>query len=306
MDFCVVGYGSMGKRHARNLYSICEEKHIDCNIDLLRTQLRSCPQGIRQVYTNIGDLPDSYDAIFITNPTSLHYQTLINLREKSNSFFIEKPVFDNVEVDLQPFFSAANKTFYVACPMRYKPSIVWLKNNFDFSKTYALRAISSSYLPEWRPGVDYRNTYSAHSDLGGGVSIDLIHEWDYLQYLIGFPKRVESIISKKSFLEIDSDDIALYIAEYENMTVEIHLDYFGRVPMRKLEIFTQDDTMECDLLTDTIRFLKSGQSFNLQEERDETQKRELLEFFAVMGNKHENPNDIPKAIKTLQLAKGLL
>ena len=194
--------------------------------------------------------------------------------------------------------------FYVAAPMHYKPTISWLKEHFDFSEAFSLRSISSSYLPDWRPGVDYRKTYSAHKDMGGGVSIDLIHEWDYLQYLIGFPERAYSIIEKRSGLEIDSDDVALYIADYGDKTAEIHLDYFGRVPIRKIEIFTKEDTVECDLLTDTISFLKSGEQIILTEERDDTQARELEAFLDMIQGKRENTNDIEHALNTLILAKG--
>ena len=193
---------------------------------------------------------------------------------------------------------------YVAAPMHYKPAISWLKEHFDFSEAFSLRSISSSYLPDWRPGVDYRKTYSAHKDMGGGVAIDLIHEWDYLQYLIGFPERVHSIIAKRSDLEIDSDDVALYIADYGDKTAEIHLDYFGRVPLRKLEIFTKEDTVECDLLTDTISFLKAGEQIVLTEERDDTQTRELEAFLEMIQGKRESTNDIEHALNTLILAKG--
>ena len=104
--------------------------------------------------------------------------------------------------------------FYVAAPMHYKPTISWLKEHFDFSEAFSLRSISSSYLPDWRPGVDDRKTYSAHKEGGRGCFDQIsIHEWDYLQYLIGFPERAYSIIEKRSGLEIDSDDVALYIAE---------------------------------------------------------------------------------------------
>ena len=202
------------------------------------------------------------------------------------------------------FLDREKKVFYVAAPMHYKPTISWLKEHFDFSEAFSLRSISSSYLPDWRPGVDYRKTYSAHKDMGGGVSIDLIHEWDYLQYLIGFPERAYSIIEKRSGLEIDSDDVALYIADYGDKTAEIHLDYFGRVPIRKIEIFTKEDTVECDLLTDSISFLKSGEQIILTEERDDTQARELEAFLDMIQGKRENTNDIEHALNTLILAKG--
>ena len=243
----------MGQRHARNLRKICVKRGLSCSIDLLRTCSADVPEGIRGVYTSKDQFPGAYDAVFITNPTAAHYETLVDLIDLSDAFFIEKPVFDRTDYELG-FLDREKKVFYVAAPMHYKPTISWLKEHFDFSEAFSLRSISSSYLPDWRPGVDYRKTYSAHKDMGGGVSIDLIHEWDYLQYLIGFPERAYSIIEKRSGLEIDSDDVALYIADYGDKTAEIHLDYFGRVPIRKIEIFTKEDTVECDLLTDTISF----------------------------------------------------
>ncbi|MBS6778373.1 MAG: Gfo/Idh/MocA family oxidoreductase [Eggerthella sp.] len=293
----------MGQRHARNLRKICAKNGLSCSIDLLRTRSTDAPEGIRGVYTSKDQFPGTYDAIFITNPTATHYETLVDLIELSGAFFIEKPVFDRTDYDLD-FLDREEKVLYVAAPMHYKPAISWLKEHFDFSEAFSLRSISSSYLPDWRPGVDYRKTYSAHKDMGGGVAIDLIHEWDYLQYLIGFPERVHSIIAKRSDLEIDSDDVALYIADYGDKTAEIHLDYFGRVPLRKLEIFTKEDTVECDLLTDTISFLKAGEQIVLTEERDDTQTRELEAFLEMIQGKRESTNDIEHALNTLILAKG--
>ena len=303
MEFLIVGYGSMGQRHARNLRKICAKNGLSCSIELLRTRSTDAPEGIRGVYTSKDQFPGTYDAIFITNPTATHYETLVDLIELSGAFFIEKPVFDRTDYDLD-FLDREEKVLYVAAPMHYKPAISWLKEHFDFSEAFSLRSISSSYLPDWRPGVDYRKTYSAHKDMGGGVAIDLIHEWDYLQYLIGFPERVHSIIAKRSDLEIDSDDVALYIADYGDKTAEIHLDYFGRVPLRKLEIFTKEDTVECDLLTDTISFLKAGEQIVLTEERDDTQTRELEAFLEMIQGKRESTNDIEHALNTLILAKG--
>ena len=293
----------MGQRHARNLRKICAKNGLSCSIELLRTRSTDAPEGIRGVYTSKDQFPGTYDAIFITNPTATHYETLVDLIELSGAFFIEKPVFDRTDYDLD-FLDREEKVLYVAAPMHYKPAISWLKEHFDFSEAFSLRSISSSYLPDWRPGVDYRKTYSAHKDMGGGVAIDLIHEWDYLQYLIGFPERVHSIIAKRSDLEIDSDDVALYIADYGDKTAEIHLDYFGRVPLRKLEIFTKEDTVECDLLTDTISFLKAGEQIVLTEERDDTQTRELEAFLEMIQGKRESTNDIEHALNTLILAKG--
>lgn len=305
MKVCFIGLGSIAGRHIRNLKEILG---AETEIDVLRSghgkpldeSLAAC---ISRVCHTEAELSEHYDAVFITNPTSLHYETLKKHLHRSQYFFIEKPVFETGGEDITAF-QGLGKVFYVACPLRYTNVIKYLKNNIDFSKVHSMRCISSSYLPEWRPGTDYRNTYSAHKDLGGGVSIDLIHEWDYIHHLIGSPQRVQSIIRKKSNLEIDSDDIAVYIAEYTDKLVELHLDYFGRKTIRQAELYMEDDTIIADLVNQKITYLKSGQIIDLSQERNEYQKCELEHFIAIMQGKIKCDNDLEEACNILKITRG--
>ena len=166
------------------------------------------------------------------------------------------------------------------------------------------RAMSSSYLPDWRPGQDYRKTYSAHKDLGGGVSIDLIHEWDYLTWLFGMPTECHSMINKVSNLEIDSDDLAIYIGKNDKTTFELHLDYFGRQTQRILDIFTADDTIHCDLIAGTVNYLKCGKTITLESERNAFQLAEIAHFFEIINNKTINDSTPEHAYQVLKIAKG--
>lgn len=306
-NFLIVGYGSMGKRHIKNLKDILSDSVM---IDILRRE-ESKPVDFKDVDSELRflfsgrQLRDYYDAIFITNPTSLHYETLKKYRHLSNAFFIEKPVFISGEEDMNDFISTG-KMYYVACPLRYSNVIQWLKCNIDFSSVHSIRVISSSYLPDWRPGSDYRDAYSAHKDMGGGVSIDLIHEWDYICYLIGFPQSVQSIIGKKSSLEIDSDDIALYIGEYADKVVEVHLDYFGRKPVRRIELFTEDDTIVADLIEQRITWLCSEKKLDLWEDRDSYQKKELRHFMDILEGRLRSDNGIEEACRVLRIARGVV
>ena len=93
--------------------------------------------------------------------------------------------------------------------------------------------------------------------MGGGVSLDLIHEWDYLKLLFGKPRKHFYLCGTKSELEIDSDDIAVYIAEYTDKIVELHLDYFGRRSVRLLELFTESGTMKADFIR-FFSFMRGG------------------------------------------------
>jgi len=306
MNVLFIGLGSIAKRHIKNLRSI---KGGDITITVLRSgngkPLSEDIAGeIDTVLVSDAELAERYDAVFITNPTSLHFDTLKKYGRLSDAFFIEKPVFESGEEDLTEWMNDGKK-YYVACPLRYSNVIQWLKDNHDFATTHSMRVISSSYLPDWRPGTDYRNTYSAHKDMGGGVSIDLIHEWDYVIFLIGFPQKVQSMIAKKSNLEIDSDDVAVYLAEYLQMMVEVHLDYFGRKTIRQLEIMTEEDTIIADLLEQRITWLSSGKVLDLSEDRNSYQKKELQHFIDIVDGRVTSDNGIDEACRVLRIARGV-
>lgn len=310
LEVCFFGVGSIARRHIKNFTQVCKENGIEVFIDALRSGTgSSLPEEtvslLRNVYSGELSSDKHYDVIFITNPTSLHLETLNKYKDFADSFFIEKPFVDRTQLyEAEKIFNDFNKLSYVACPLRYNAVIQYVKNNVDLSRVHSARAISSSYLPDWRPGQDYRKTYSAHKDMGGGVSIDLIHEWDYLQYLFGQPEKVKSIIGKVSNLEIDSDDLAIYIAQYKDKFIELHLDYFGRKTRRELELYTDDDTIIADLTNCKVTYLKECKTIDLKEERDVYQKMEMDYFLKLMEHKNLQYNDLATAISTLKLTMG--
>lgn len=307
-----VGLGSIATRHLKNVTAYLSDRGDTFSIDLYRSQIRPLPEElqplVKEVFRYAEDLPAErqYDVAFVTNPTSMHYETLEKFCKNTNSFFIEKPVFDSTSVDEAVFDKLKGIKSYVACPLRYNAVLQYVKNNVDLDQVYSARAISSSYLPDWRPGQDYRKTYSAHKDLGGGVSIDLIHEWDYLTWLYGMPTECKQMISKVSNLEIDSDDLAVYIGRNNKTTFELHLDYFGRQTLRTLDLFTEDDTIHCDLVGGTVSYLKEGKTVKLESERNAFQMKEIEHFFEIINNKTDNDSTPEHAYRVLKIAKGEL
>ena len=304
LKVCFVGIGSIAKRHIKNLQAICDGREIDLQIEAYRR--RAFPvEGVNKIYDAIDKVPDDYDAIFITNPTELHLEALTLFHDKGKHFFIEKPVVALKQIETaRDFLIRDESIYYVAGPLRYNAVIQWIRNNVKPDDVISVRCISSSYLPDWRPGQDYRQTYSAHKDMGGGVSIDLIHEWDYITYLFGWPKRVQCIVGKKSELEIDSDDIAIYIAEYPHMTVELHLDYFGRKTIREIELITNEDTIIGDISNNKVKFLVSGKELDFQEERDDFQKRELIYFIDMILEKRYDKDWYYHGLDLLRLTQS--
>lgn len=304
MKILMVGCGSIGKRHCRNIIRYTSENNIQLELDFLRSSNTKLPDDILEKtsnqYGSISELNNKYDTIFITNPTSLHYDTLLMLNDYSDNFFIEKPVFDKTDIDISKFQNTKKK-YYVACPLRYTQVLLAAKEFVRKNQIFSVRAISSSYLPDWRPGTDYRNTYSAHKDLGGGVLIDLIHEWDYLFSFFGAPLSIQKYFGKYSDLEIDSEDLAVYIAKYNSFLLELHLDYCGKQTRRYCEFITADGLYTFDITNNQI--LKNGlieKSF--VEDGNDKYYRELQNFFSIIFGNVDNTNTIKHAIEVMNIA----
>ena len=193
-----VGLGSIGTRHLKNLHNLCTDRGWTLQADALRSDLhRPLRDGVAELlhaqYTDLAAAPARYDMVFITNPTSLHVEALQQVKGRGEALFIEKPIFSAEQTGLNlADCLPENQKAYVAAPMRWCGVMLALKDLLPTLHPYCARVICSSYLPDWRPGVDYRTVYSAHKALGGGVTIDLIHEWDYLVDLFGVPQQLHS------------------------------------------------------------------------------------------------------------------
>lgn len=302
IKICFFGMGSIGKKHLKNLVKILNERKIEFKIDVVKRK-KELDDEVKEYTDNVYKIdefiPSFYDIVFIVNDTSVHIETLNLMKDYSNNFFIEKPLSLNLNgFELKNY---KNKKIYIACPMRYSSVMDYLKNNIDFRKVYSIRAMCSTYLPDWRPTIDYRNNYSAKKELGGGVTLDLIHEWDYLTYLIGFPEKIFNLNKKVSHLEISSDDLSIYIAEYKDKLVEVHLDYFGRTPTRKVELFLKEGTIVGDFIENSI-ILENKEKIVLQKE--DIYLKEMNNFLNIIFDKKDNFNDLNHAYKVLKLIKG--
>jgi len=306
-----VGLGSIATRHLKNVHTYLASQGDSCEVDLYRSSLsRPLADELKPLVSNsylyAHEIPADrkYDVVFVTNPTSMHYETVEKFAGHTKSFFIEKPVFDSTTVDEKIFETIKNIPSYVACPLHYNAVLQYVKQHVNPDEVICARAMSSSYLPDWRLGQDYRKTYSAHKDMGGGVSIDLIHEWDYLTWLFGMPTECHQLIGKVSNLEIDCDDLAIYIGRNNKTTFELHLDYFGRKTQRTLDLFTAEDTIHCDLIAGTVSNLKEGRTITLESERNTYQLAEIAHFFEIINSKTINDSTPEHAYQVLKIAKG--
>lgn len=302
--FC--GMGSIGKRHFRNTVKYLQDNGCGFEIDVIRSGFGGMigaefQRYISRQYAYEDVIPQDYDIIFITNPTSMHWECIVRYQNCTRSMFVEKPAVDVVRPDMESL--RKNLICYVACPLRYTKILQYIRQNVDCEKAYAVRAICSTYLPGWHPDEDYRKSYSAHKDMGGGVAVDLIHEWDYLIWLFGKPTHVNAVRRKVSELETDSEDIAVYTGYTETKVYELHLDYFGKEEVRQVEIYLPEKVMRVDIRNGVIHSSDSMEDMILKEERDHYQLREIAHFFDIIDGISENDNDIMEAVETVKIAR---
>ena len=168
------------------------------------------------------EVPPDVDFAIITTPTFLHKEALNILLIKNISVVIEKPIADTL--DELDFFAERIKSqhafVYIACNLRFLPVLQFLKIYIETNRQAIneINVYARSYLPAWRPTIDYKKNYSANAEMGGGVHLDLFHELDYTSWIFGLPQQSHVVKRNVSSLEISAVDCAVYIWEYKIYT----------------------------------------------------------------------------------------
>lgn len=246
MKYLVIGAGSIGKRHIRNLISIgtrCEDISVVETREDRRKEILDIIK-IKIIYKFLGEAldADQYDAGLVCVPTSLHIPMGIQLAQKGIHILMEKPLSHNLE-GIEEFKAAVKKNKVIvemAYIFRYSPAIKKVKELLDsgvIGKVISVRGEFSEYLPDWHPWEDYRTFYMAKKAQGGGSILDQSHIMDLIHYLIGGFKSVYAVNTKLSNLEIEADDFAEMVVTLKNGVIaSIHTDIFGRDHNKSLEI----------------------------------------------------------------------
>lgn len=193
------------------------------------------------------------DLAVIANPTSLHVPMAIECVRRGSHVFVEKPLSDRLdEVDL--LAAAVREQGVLATVgynLRFHPLLERVRSLLQDGRlgtVYSVRAWAGQYLPDWHPGEDYRQSYVARRDLGGGVILTLSHELDYLYWLFGEVDGVVATASQPGGLEMATESLAEVTLTFRSGVIgQVHLDCLRRTPSRGLEIVGSEGTIRCDL-----------------------------------------------------------
>jgi predicted dehydrogenase len=248
--FLIIGCGSIGKRHLKNLQDLGVKEIIAFDTNKQRCSEIKKNYHI-DVYDNLEEaIKENVSVTIICSPTSYHRAHIQKSVNANCHIFVEKPIAESLKnmESLLDEIKSRSLISLVGCNFRFHPGLQKVKSLLDenaIGKIISARAQFGQYLPDWHPWEDYRNTYSAKKELGGGVLLDRIHEIDYIRWLLGDVVEVFAVLQHLSSLEIDTEDVAELILTFSKGHIaSIHLDYIRRIYDCGLEIIGEEGIIQ--------------------------------------------------------------
>jgi predicted dehydrogenase len=307
VNIVVLGLGSIGVRHVSNLLSMGYK-----NITLI-TQRTDFPTNWPEfsVYSMFENIPDDIDFThaLICSPTARHLNDLIPVIQAGiPSVFLEKPVshtwegIEDVMNMLQP-----HQKIFLGFDLRFDPGLNKINELLKagaIGRVLSATAFVGQYLPDWRPHEDYRLGSSALKAKGGGVLLDLVHEFDYLFWLFGHALTLGAFYQTNPELEIETEDLADVLIKFDSgLTATLHLDYHQRKLTRYCHITGTNGSLLWDLATKKVLYTDEKgniQTFDFKDfERNDRFVRIIQSF--MQNQEDVRLTDFSEGLETLKM-----
>lgn len=269
MKFLICGIGSIGQRHYKNLKSLGHDVAIFRSIG----KNTSFIEKFLNEQANTGSTVNSYydfeeaiddfgpDAVFVTNPNSRHIDISLKSASLGKHLFIEKPLSSNMDglAELKSLSEQKNLKIMVGYNLRWHPLLKTMKvlmESKEIGEPVSANIVMGENIEDWHPWEDYRNTYAAYKNGGGGAVLCFSHDIDYLYWFFGVPENIYSVGGKITPLQGDAEDMVKALLKYKNnFIVSLHLDYWQYPPTRSFEIIGTKGKMIWDYYAKTLQIL---------------------------------------------------
>ena len=248
----VIGFGSIGKRHANLLTALGYE------VSVVSRRESVWPNQSKTVECAFAE--NYFDYVVVADETTRHWCSLVALAKEGykGPVLVEKPLW---EPGL-PSLPTHDMQISVGYVLRYLPVLQEMRKRTVGRQIYSVEIRACSYLPDWRPDRDYRYCSSAYRSSGGGVLRDLSHELDYLLWIAGEWTSLSAVGGKLSQLQIDTEDAIIITGTCERAEMFcVSLNYIDRREERWIMVNSQDGTFRADLVTG--EFFASGLPISL-------------------------------------------
>lgn len=307
MKILIIGLGSIGKRHCTNLINLGVE-----NISIV-TSRKELPDQFKHFksFTSIeaAGKNERYTHAVVCTPTAHHLEDLRQLIKLGVSqIYLEKPISNTLsEVRIGLDYISKGNRIVVGYDLHFDPGLNQVKSlleNQSIGRVYSANAFVGQFLPDWRPYEDYRLGMSASISKGGGVMLDLIHEFDYLCWLFGTPEKVCGMYQMNPELEIETEDLADVLVGFKKgINVSIHLDYHQRNLVRNCLITGEKGSILWDLADRKVSFTNDSKQVEIFDFNSYERNDRYLKIMDAFLNNPEDPRlcSYSKALESLEL-----
>jgi predicted dehydrogenase len=261
LSVLITGYGSIGRRLVGNLRELGVS-----DITVYRTGHGTLPAndlaGIAVETDLSAALARRPTAVFVVNPTARHIPTALAAARAGCHLFLEKPISHNLDgvADLQRIVDAQGLVCCVGFQFRFHPGLREARRLLRadaIGRMVSVRAHWGEYLPDWHPWEDYRRSYSALNELGGGVTLTLCHPFDYLRWLVGEVIEVSARLGYDG-LDIEAEDTADVQLAFESRAIaSVHLDYVQRPSQHQVTFVGLRGTLHWDNQDGAVRLFQA-------------------------------------------------
>lgn len=239
---------------------------------------------------------NSYSAAVLCIPTAQHMPALKQLViAKIPMIYLEKPVSHNYEGmdEIDALLVHNRNKVVVGFDMHYDPGLLKVRELLDsgiIGQLVSANAQVGQYLPDWRPHEDYSKGMSAKKETGGGVMLDLVHEFDYLYWLVGSAATIASFNRNSGSLQIETEDIAEVMIRFTNGVLgTIHLDYLQQKLVRNCLFTGSEGSITWNLAESKVSWIgknKEEQAFIYKDH--ERNDRFITIMKAFLNNEDDN------------------
>ncbi|QQR59922.1 MAG: Gfo/Idh/MocA family oxidoreductase [Candidatus Melainabacteria bacterium] len=251
MKCLVIGYGSIGARHAEIL------KAMGHQVQVYSERNVSFPSVVQTVEEGLSDA----EYVVIATETHRHLEGLRMLQFSGYKgiVLVEKPLFSTLEDSDVKF----DFKLYVGYNLRFHPAVMKLKSLIAVEQVLSVHCYVGQHLASWRQDRETNSVYSSWKDRGGGVLLDLSHEIDLLQYLFGKTMSVKAMGGRVSDLTVDSADVFGVLLKSEKCSVTtLQLNYLDNLSQRQLIVNTKNNTYLLDLVKNSLISRETVEQFD--------------------------------------------
>lgn len=308
MKIAVLGCGSIGKRHLANLGELGGHE-----LGAFDPFAVPALPGVKALSSLREVWEWKPEVVLVAAPTAEHFELALAAARQGCHLFIEKPLsftLDGIH-ELTQEIEKRGLISMVGCNMRFHFGPKTVHQQIEsgvIGEILSARVQCGSFLPDWRPQTDYRQSYSASTESGGAI-LDCIHELDLALWHFGPAHLIAAAHLPARSIGLETDGLAELLLRHESGTLSsVHLNFVQRDYSRRCEIIGTLGTLRWEFFSNRVEIY--GEDGELVEmlvapsdyELNQMYLDEMECFLGAITTGQTAPNPVSEAAATLQIA----